>query len=833
MFNKKSLLSSLITLALLMAIPGAASAGDGFRIEEAKWDQKSNQLTVKGKGKEGKRVTLRYAGSLKKIASQRIGDDEWKVRKRKLSPVPCRVRAEQSDGKSTEKRVKNAPTNCDNSTGSGGTTGGGTTGGGTTTPLAGNFTILAANDLGMHCADQDYRIFSILPPYNVLNAQVLEKGKAPKILSPDDGVTVTYSAIESNIQDPDGAELPPIATDSVTATSQNAPGIFKSNFWEPAGYDANGFLTYAPLYPSNPTGPLGYGVLELFPFVADLGLPAPNLVLLYFGPDGIPGTADDFGPDGLPGTGDEPLTAHQTAMPGSANAPQHFGGYVRDLPFFVDLPIGYTVENFKRFTAEGIPILPVDDQGRENPYPLMRVEARNESTNAVLAQVDVVLPVASEADCQQCHASQAVCDFTSQYTLVCDDIANSDPSIDFIEDAADAPGETPEQQVLNAAKINILRLHDKKHATTLDVQRNIVCASCHYTPALDLAHLGPNNDNGKEQLEHISMSRAMHASHGNLNQQPQFSHLFPDMPPPGAAGRTPEEQESILQAACYNCHPGKRTKCLRGAMGGGGIVCQDCHGQMAQVGDDFSAGLASGSGLDLDKRVPWANEPKCQSCHIGDVLQVSSLQNSGELDDVSVNASDNQGNNDGLRANLAYYLSNHSSNGGPDNLALLDFSSSRFASNKPLYRLSGGDDGSGKGHGGLSCEGCHGSTHAIWPNKNALANDNRAAEGLQGHSGTIIECSTCHEGDLGMTLKGPHGMHPVGDTYFAREHDDFAKNNRSACQSCHGIDGEGSVLSRTAADRLLQAKEDHISVSFARGTPVGCGDCHENKLRNP
>jgi hypothetical protein len=306
------------------------------------------------------------------------------------------------------------------------------------------------------------------------------------------------------------------------------------------------------------------------------------------------------------------------------------------------------------------------------------------------------------------------------------------------------------------------------------------------------------------------------------------------MPPPGAVERTSEEQARILQETCYSCHPGKRSKCLRGAMGGGGIVCQDCHGQMAQVGDDFSEGLvAGGSGLDLKKRVPWASEPMCQSCHVGDVLQVADLQSSGMLNDVSFNASDKQGNSDGLRANLAYYLSNHSSNGGPDNLPLLDFKESRFASNKALYRLSGGDDGSGKGHGGLSCEGCHGSTHAIWPNANYWANDNRAAEGLQGHTGTLIECSTCHEGDLGMTLKGPHGMHPVGDTKFAREHDDFAKNNANSCRSCHGQDGDGSVLSRTATDRVLQAKEDHITVSLAKGTPVGCGDCHENKLKNP
>ena len=30
-----------------------------------------------------------------------------------------------------------------------------------------DFAVLSANDLGMHCADLDYKIFSILPPFNL------------------------------------------------------------------------------------------------------------------------------------------------------------------------------------------------------------------------------------------------------------------------------------------------------------------------------------------------------------------------------------------------------------------------------------------------------------------------------------------------------------------------------------------------------------------------------------------------------------------------------------------------------------------------------------------
>ncbi len=58
------------------------------------------------------------------------------------------------------------------------------------------------------------------------------------------------------------------------------------------------------------------------------------------------------------------------------------------------------------------------------------------------------------------------------------------------------------------------------------------------------------------------------------------------------------------------------------------------------------------------------------------------------------------------------------------------------------------------GHGGVACEGCHGSTHADFPSREAADNANNIA--LQGHSGTLRECVVCH----GTTPSGagPHGM---------------------------------------------------------------------------
>ncbi|MCK5662005.1 MAG: hypothetical protein KAI17_00895, partial [Thiotrichaceae bacterium] len=230
----------------------------------------------------------------------------------------------------------------------------------------------------------------------------------------------------------------------------------------------------------------------------------------------------------------------------------------------------------------------------------------------------------------------------------------------------------------------------------------------------------------------------------------------------------------------------------------------------------------------LNKRVSWASEPACDSCHVGDIMQADALN----LSDMVVNQTDINGNADGLRLLMSYRLADHKSSTppGPDNLPLLKFPNSRFATTESLYRLSGADNGTNQGHGGLSCEGCHGSTHAIWPNINPDANDNKAANDLQGHSGSIIECSTCHEGDLGNTLEGPHGLHPVGDTKFSDGgHEDIAEqNNGDSCRACHGLNGEGSVLSRAAVNRTL--KNEDKTINLSKGEVVTCSLCHENKL---
>jgi hypothetical protein len=692
------------------------------------------------------------------------------------------------------------------------------------------YQLLAINDLGMHCGDLDARISSILPPFQVLLSQVVQKGGEPKILGPNDGIEVVYSAA-SNPSDPILTKPKDPATGYPFTGLTSNYDVYKTNFWDIA------FQAYNPFYPP--------GILELFydpndpTNNVDVGLPVPNVEKLY------------IGADGRVKSGDEALAAVQHAMPGIASpylandakmAEEHYG----NKPFFIDFPFGYVANGVNWFEGAGVPFAAFDDFGRENPYPLVRVQAKSGST--VLASVDTVLPISGEANCQGCHA--AVQDGgngagirnlkTGVMVSIDDPLEGKVPAAVSVEWASD---------------LNILALHDQKHGTklrsTVDAKTGraaepVVCQRCHYTPALDLAQVGPNDVNGRDQLKQKSMSNVMHSHHATVTDA-NGGVLFPSMPAPtadnattGLPGNQPDRLTKLDQT-CYQCHPGKNTKCMRGAMADGGMVCQDCHGQMAQIGNDFSKYVSPANAGDFrlakdfytnpaTLRVPWANEPGCGSCHTGDAT--SNLAGStGAL----ANGYDTNGVADGIRLIRAYLSTD--TNAKPIVPANKRFAENTVPSsfngfanpgvgNPKLYRVS-------TGHGGVMCEGCHGATHAEWDTDGStLLNDNVTANQLQGHSGTISECSTCHvtTSVSSNTQEGPHGMHLVNDSRFWREsHKDMAKTengkpNGGSCGACHGADHKGTVLSRAPVNRTFSVESTNRTV--LAGQPLACNLCH-------
>lgn len=176
------------------------------------------------------------------------------------------------------------------------------------------------------------------------------------------------------------------------------------------------------------------------------------------------------------------------------------------------------------WAVTGIPITPITDSGVENPYQLANIKVLRAGQQ--LAQTQAVVPVSWEISCNVCH---------------------------------NTPGIGP--------AIDILRKHDLRHNTQLEMHRPVLCASCHADNAL-----GAPGQTGVSNL-----SQAMHSSHANRMSQANMSN------------------------SCYACHPGQRTQCMRDVHFSKGLDCNSCHISMAAVGSP--------------NRRPWIDEPRCTDCH--------------------------------------------------------------------------------------------------------------------------------------------------------------------------------------------------------------------------
>ena len=486
------------------------------------------------------------------------------------------------------------------------------------------WTLVGWNDLGMHCMDSDYSVFSILPPFNTIHAHLIDASGA--LTKDAAAVAVTYEAVA----DPAG---------SLNTSSQG-----KTNFWQ--------------------------------------------FVQALYGASLAPDT-------GLAGN----------SMPGASNQPQ---------PMLFDGALNW-------FTATGIPLTPYDDAGNKNTYPMLRLTARDGSGN-VLATTDIVAPVSDEMDCRSCHSSASGAAAQPAAGWVNDPNPDRDYRLNIllVHDDLEAGGDAF-QAALAQAGYNSGGLY----LTVTADQRPVLCAACHASNALagtGIAGIPP-------------FTQSMHGYHAKVVDPVTGLNM----------------DASDNRSACYRCHPGSTTQCLRGAMGSavaadGSMLmqCQSCHGTMSVVGASARQG--------------WFEEPACQNCHTG-----TAAVNRGQIRYTS--AFDDTG-------------------------ALRTPADTTFATNADtpaaglsLYRFS-------KGHGGLQCEACHGSTHAEFPS----------------------------------TSGGPHGLHPLGQSWVSA-HQRAARGGTTECQTCHGIDYRGTVLSAARTDRTLNAG-DFGTKRFAARTQIGCYSCH-------
>jgi hypothetical protein len=320
-------------------------------------------------------------------------------------------------------------------------------------------------------------------------------------------------------------------------------------------------------------------------------------------------------------------------------------------------------------------------------------------------------------------------------------------------------------------KYNILRLHDDNEPNVVkDNQNALIIKGYNYKiegleetakSGTPILCVACHKSNALPNvgIELKPFTQAIHTKHANVDDPLTGKKLG----------------DSTNRTSCYACHPGSKTECLRGAMGdaknsdgSAQMQCQNCHGSMNHVGASTRDG--------------WLDQPNCQACHFDGKREKSAI--------------------DPLTNTLRYAIDTKFAT--MPNTPMLG---------KSLYRYS-------RGHGNLQCEACHGSTHAIYPAHEA---DNKISMAVQGHTGTIAECTTCHTTVPKTVTGGPHGIHPVGESWV-EDHKDVAENNPEQCKVCHGSDYRGSDLSKMFTTRILKVKDG--SKTLTKGHKVSCYDCH-------
>lgn len=230
-------------------------------------------------------------------------------------------------------------------------------------------------------------------------------------------------------------------------------------------------------------------------------------------------------------------------------------------------------EHLHAFTAPFIPVVPYEQDGSYNPYPLFTIRAQNKETGELLAETMTVAPTSSEMGCKNCHGGDWRVDGVAGFT--------------------------------DETSRDILIAHDKNSGTNLlekaEKGEPMLCQSCHADPVLGT----------KGNPELLNFPAAVHGWHANFLT----------------------EREGMQ--ACVACHPSRPegpTQCFR-SHHSDYMDCTNCHGTLEDhalslLKKEHEAGKKGAARLmedlkprmvdsveEINSRIPWLQEPDCLNCH--------------------------------------------------------------------------------------------------------------------------------------------------------------------------------------------------------------------------
>lgn len=215
---------------------------------------------------------------------------------------------------------------------------------------------------------------------------------------------------------------------------------------------------------------------------------------------------------------------------------------------------GEMIVSGDHFAAEGIPVVPVNDNGTWNPFQVAEITVKS-SDGTTIAQTQCTVPTSDEINCAKCHGSQTVNAFD-----------------------------------------DILSKHDLLHHTNLSAKASqpVLCASCHPSPALGImtgpqkylsqvlhgSHAGMQGitcyDCHPGATTKCNRSLAHTADNGNCTTcHGEMATVASSI----AGGRIPWASEP----KCVTCHLGVTgidtgTTLYRNSKGHGSLYCTVCHG---------------------------------------------------------------------------------------------------------------------------------------------------------------------------------------------------------------------------------------------------------------
>jgi hypothetical protein len=177
------------------------------------------------------------------------------------------------------------------------------------------------------------------------------------------------------------------------------------------------------------------------------------------------------------------------------------------------------------FQANGIPVVPVGDDGVWNPYQQIAITVKN-AQGTVVATTKAMVPTSDEINCAKCHGTGTVA----------------------------------------SAFDDILAVHDTDNLTSLAGAKPVLCASCHGSPALNTSGVGTAG---------LYLSEAIHGFHATKGAACYDCH-------PGVASKCSRSTaHSATDGNCASCHGNMAN--VASTIAGGRVpwadepTCGSCH----------------------------------------------------------------------------------------------------------------------------------------------------------------------------------------------------------------------------------------------------------------